>query len=160
MMVSPPPGSDNLTGLLALLSDPAATEKRVAELREIEAAAKARIAESEAVAADAAKKLADLDEAFRANAVALETLAKERAEVNGKLAKNAEDRKALDAGFASLDEQLAEFAAKADAFEKRAAEREADLAVRSNDLLVRETQASAIIKGYEDKIAKLREIVG
>lgn len=161
-MIAPPPVSElnTVTALLAVIADPKRSADALAGIKAAsdEYRALVQAASDERVAA--VKALDETNDALRANAVALETLAKERAEVNGKLAKNEQDRKALDAGFASLDERLAELAAKADAFEKRVSQREADIAVRSNELLVRETQASALIAEYEGKLAKLKTITG
>lgn len=161
-MIAPPPVSElnTVTALLAVIADPKRSAEALAGIKAASDEYRALVQAASDERAAAAKALDESTSALRANAVALETLAKERAEVNGKLAKNAEERKALDAGFASLDERLAELAEKEDAFEKRVAEREADIVVRSNELLVRETQASALIAEYEGKLAKLKTITG
>lgn len=161
-MIAPPPVSElnTVTALLAVIADPKRSAEALAGIKAASDEYQALVQAASDERAAAAKALDESTSALRANAVALETLAKERAEVNGKLAKNAEERKALAAGFASLDEGLADLAAKSDAFEKRVAEREADIAVRSNELLVRETQASALIAEYEGKLAKLKSIAG
>jgi uncharacterized coiled-coil protein SlyX len=161
-MIAPPPVSElnTVTALLAVIADP----KRSAEaLAGIKAGADEYRALAEKTAEDRAAadaKVAEAEATAAANSRVLADLGRERAEVNAKLAKAADELKALNAGFKSLDEQNAELAARADAFEKSAAVREAALALRENDILAREAKAEGLIAEYEEKLAKLKSIAG